>query len=117
MERMVSCCGLICTDCKAYQATQAGDEARLAQVAAEWREEYKNPVFNATNVACDGCVALTKRHCAHWYACGTRKCASEHGAANCGACSEYASCEKIQSFFQYVPSAKVVLDEIHAAKS
>ena len=116
MERMVSCCGLICTDCEAYKATQAGDEAWLERVAAQLREEYKNPSSNAANVACDGCVATTKRHCAHWYACGTRRCAFAHGVANCGLCAEYASCTKIQSFFQYVPAAKTVLDEIHAAK-
>jgi hypothetical protein len=116
MDRIIACCGLICTDCEAYQATQAGDEAWLEQVAAKWREEYQNPSFTAANVACDGCLATDGQLCSHCLVCSTRRCCQEHGVANCGVCAEYETCEDIRGFFQYVPSAKVVLDEVHAAR-
>jgi hypothetical protein len=51
MDRIISFCGLICTDCEAYQATQVKDHDWLERVAAGWREEYKNPAFTAENVA------------------------------------------------------------------
>lgn len=42
MNQMIAYCGLVCTDCAAYKATQANDQAALEKVAAEWREQF-NP--------------------------------------------------------------------------
>lgn len=117
MDRIVSFCGLICTDCTAYQATQANDAEWLERVAAQWREEYKNPNFNAANIACDGCLATARRLCSHCFECRTRACGLAHGVDNCGECPEYETCEEIQSFFKWVPSAKIILDEIFATRS
>jgi hypothetical protein len=117
MDRIVAVCGLLCDQCGAYQATQAGDEAGLEQVAAQWREEYKNPTFTKENVACDGCLAVDGRLCSHCFECSTRACGFSKGLANCGECAEYEACERIQDFFRYVPAAKIVLDEIHAGLS
>jgi hypothetical protein len=114
MDRIISFCGLICTDCEAYQATQAKDEPWLARVAAHWREEYKNPIFTKDNVACDGCLGVEGTHCTHCFTCSTRTCGLARGVANCGECSDYESCDNIQSFFKFVPAAKIVLDEVHA---
>ncbi|MBE0696146.1 MAG: DUF3795 domain-containing protein [Anaerolineaceae bacterium] len=115
MDRIVSVCGLICSDCGAYQATQAGDAEWLERVAAQWREEYKNPKLTAAAIPCDGCLATSGRLCAHCCECRTRACGQEHNVVNCAECSQYETCTEIQGFFQWVPSAKVVLDEIHAA--
>jgi len=41
--------------------------------------------------------------------CEIRACAVAHGVANCGACPEYDTCEKIQGFLAMVPQARVVL--------
>jgi len=40
MNRMIAYCGLVCTDCEAYTATQANDLAALERLAAKAREEY-----------------------------------------------------------------------------
>ncbi len=34
MERILAYCGLVCSECPAYLATQAGDTAALEEVAA-----------------------------------------------------------------------------------
>jgi hypothetical protein len=116
MERIVAYCGLLCDQCEAYQATQAGDEAGLERVAAHWRVEYGNPTFNQDNVACDGCLAVDGKLCSHCFECATRACGLSRGIANCGECLEYESCARIQDFFKFVPSAKTVLDEIYAGR-
>jgi hypothetical protein len=113
MDRIISFCGLICTDCEAYQATQVKDHDWLERVAAGWREEYKNPAFTAENVACDGCLGVEGQHCSHCFECSIRSCGMARGVANCGECPDYESCSRIQDFFKFVPSAKLVLDEVH----
>ncbi len=111
MDRMVAFCGLVCTNCPAYIATQADDRAALEQVAAQWREEYNAPDITVESVICDGCVTDDKRHCGHWYDCDIRACGAERGVANCAHCPDYA-CEKLERFFGFVPTARAVLDGI-----
>lgn len=114
MGRIVAYCGLLCDECEAYQATQAKDGAALEQVAASWREKYQNPGIIGERIWCDGCLGDQGLRCFHCAECATRACGLEHGINNCGECMEYESCDRIQSFFKYVPSARIVLDEIHA---
>jgi len=38
--RIVAYCGIVCSDCEAYRATQSGDREALKRVAAKWRVEY-----------------------------------------------------------------------------
>ena len=116
MERMIAYCGLICTDCGAYQATQAKDMDWLERVAAQWREEFHTDGLTVDTIKCDGCLSSGGQMCSHCFECGYRQCGLERGVANCGECSDYQSCEKIQSFFTHVPDAKKVLDEVYAAK-
>lgn len=103
-------CGLVCTGCPAYIATQADDRAALEQVAAQWREEYSAP-YTVETVTCDGCVADDGRHCGYWYDCKIRACGAARGVANCAHCSDYA-CEKLEGFLGSVPTARAVLDDI-----
>ena len=114
MDRMVSTCGLVCSDCPAYVATQADDRAALEQVAAQWRETYSAPSITADSVICDGCIATTDRHCGHWAECEVRICGAERGVVNCAYCDEYA-CAKLEGFFGFVPDARVVLEEIRSS--
>jgi hypothetical protein len=111
MDRMIAYCGLICTECPAYVATQADDRAALERVAAQWREDYNAPNITAESVVCDGCLSVDGRHCSHCFECDIRACGVGRGVANCGTCADYA-CEKIERFFGFVPDARAVLDEV-----
>jgi hypothetical protein len=112
MQRIVACCGLICSDCEAYIATQAGDQAALEKVAAKWREEYNAPGLTVDDVPCDGCL-VEGRKCSHCAQCDVRACGIERGVANCAHCSEYA-CDKLQRYFGFAPHMQTVLDEVRA---
>jgi len=114
MEHMVAYCGLVCTDCPAYIATQADDHAALERVAAQWREEYNAPEITVESVICDGCLGDAGRKCSHCPECEIRACGVERGVANCAHCPDYA-CEKLESFFGFVPDARTTLDEIQRA--
>ena len=111
MDRIVAYCGLVCTDCPAYIATQANDREALERVAAQWRQEYNAPDITVDSVICSGCVTEDARKCGHWHECEIRACGAARGVANCAHCDDYV-CERLEAFFGFVPDARVVLDEI-----
>ena len=110
MERIIAYCGLVCTECAAYIATQANDQAGLEQVAAKWREEFNAPQLTAESLICDGCVG-DGRHTGNCYECQIRACCVERGLANCAHCTEYV-CEKLEGTLGVAPAARATLDEI-----
>ena len=114
MERMVAFCGLVCTECAGYLATQANDWAELERLAAKARAEYNAPTATAENIQCDGCLSDTGRKCGYCAECEIRACGVARGVANCGRCPDYA-CEKLTAFFGMVPAARGVLDGVRSA--
>jgi len=65
MEKMISFCGLCCTECPVFLATQKNDNNERKKVAKEWSKLY-NIEVKAEDVNCDGCLAETGRlfgHC------------------------------------------------------
>jgi len=111
MERLVARCGLVCTDCPSYIATQADDREQLAAVVEAWRKQYNAPHLTVDAITCDGCLAIEGRHCSHCFQCKIRACAIERGLQNCAACADYA-CEHLEALFAMAPEARAVLDEI-----
>jgi hypothetical protein len=111
MNQITAYCGLVCSDCPAYTATQADDQAALERVAALWRKEYDAPGITVESVICDGCLN-GGRKCSHCAECEIRACGFNHGVLNCAYCHEYP-CQRLESFFEMVPDARITLDEIH----
>ena len=109
-EKMIAYCGLVCTECPAYIATQADDMERLERVAAQWSEEFNAPITTAFCL-CDGCLSDSERLCGHCAECEIRACAIGRGVINCAHCNDYG-CEKITGFFALAPDAKTTLEEI-----
>ena len=112
MDMMVAYCGLVCTECPAYIATQANDQAALERVAAQWRESFNDLGITAQLITCDGCVVDDGYKCAHCFECQIRACATDQGVVNCAHCTDYA-CEKLEGFFGFAPEARALLDGIH----
>jgi hypothetical protein len=111
MDKIIAYCGLVCSDCPAYIATQADDRAALEQVAARWQEEFNTPDLTVESIICDGCLTDEGRKCSHCFECNIRACCMERGVLNCAYCDDYG-CEKIEGFFGFVPDARATLDGI-----
>jgi len=111
MERIISFCGLICSECPAYIATQKDDNAERRKVAEMWSKEF-NAEMSPEDINCDGCIS-DERVFHHCNVCEIRLCGKEKGIANCAFCDAYA-CEKLTGFFEVVPDAKKVLDGIRS---
>ncbi len=113
-DKMIACCGLICTDCPAYQATKANDAAKIAAIAQLWSKEY-NVDVGPDAVWCDGCI-VEGRKCGHCGECEIRACSLSKKLENCGLCVEMDSCAKIRNFFNLAPQTKEVLQNIAAGR-
>lgn len=114
MDKMIAICGLVCTDCPAYTATQANDRTALERVAAQWREQFNAPNITTDSILCDGCLDDVGRKCVHCSECEIRACGKERGVINCAYCDQY-TCEKLEGFFGFSPEARAVLDGIRQA--
>jgi len=116
---MIAYCGLICTDCPAYLATQANDLEALERLAQYTREEFGVEDATAETAQCDGCLADTRRQIGYCSMCEIRACAVGRGVVNCAHCANYvregAVCEKLEGFFSHVVEARSVLDETQAS--
>lgn len=116
MDRIVAYCGIVCSACKGYVATQANDAAALEALAAEARDKHGVADATAESVRCDGCLGEDGRKISFWAQCKIRACGVGHGVANCAHCDDYATCKDLVGFFSYVPEAKATLDAIRAAR-
>ena len=116
METMIAYCGLVCTNCEAYLATQANDRLALERLAARARTEYGMLTATAENGQCDGCLSTSDRKCGYCAECAIRACGVARGAANCAHCPDYA-CEKLIGFFGMAPQARVTLDGLRGGLS
>jgi hypothetical protein len=113
MDTMIAYCGLTCTTCDAYVATQANDLAALERLAKKAREEWGMANATAASTMCDGCLANSERMCAYCYECAVRACGMERGVANCAYCDDYG-CHKLEAFWQMAAEGRATLDSIRA---
>ena len=112
MEKMIAYCGLICTTCPAFLATQQDDDSQRAQVAEMWSKEFGGE-RKPEDINCDGCLSGGERLLNYAAVCEIRRCAQEKGVENCAHCDDYA-CEKLEGFLAEVDEARATLEEIRA---
>jgi hypothetical protein len=113
MNEMISMCGLACHNCPAFLATQSNDDAKRAEVAAQWSKDYGSEI-KPEDINCDGCVSTSERHFNYCQICEIRKCGTEKEVENCGYCTDY-TCDKLDQVFKMAPDAKKRLDGIHSS--
>ena len=109
MGKLMAYCGLVCTDCGAYIATQNNDDEKRQEVAEKWNREY-NHEFKIEDINCDGCTS-GGRVIGYGNICPIRKCARGKNVKNCGWCDEYP-CGGLGELFKARPDAKKALDAI-----
>ncbi len=114
MERIIAYCGLVCSECDGYVATQANDLDALERYARRAREEFGVEDATAETVKCDGCLTDTGRQIGYCATCEIRACGVARGVINCAHCDDYA-CQKLKGFFAQATEARPVLDEIRAS--
>ena len=107
---MIATCGLTCTECPAYTATQNNDAEALAKVAERWSAEF-DAQLTAGDCGRHGCLAEEGPWMPHSVECGIRACGVEKGVETCAECTDCA-CDKLTEFFGFVPDAKTTLGSL-----
>jgi hypothetical protein len=109
-KKLTAVCGLNCSECPAYIATQKNDDALRAETARKWSEAFKSDI-KAADIDCDGCPTDSKRLFSYCSICEIRKCAREKKLATCAPCPQY-SCQKLDTFLAQVPEARATLEKL-----
>ncbi len=55
MDKMIAFCGIVCTECPAFLATQKDDHNERMKVAELWSKEFKAEI-KPEDINCDGCL-------------------------------------------------------------
>jgi hypothetical protein len=96
MAKMIAYCGLICTDCIAYLATQKDDDTERQKVVEKWSSDDYPMTIGDIN--CDGCLAVGKRLIKFCNECEVRACGIERKVENCAHCNDFG-CEKLEKLW------------------
>lgn len=109
MSEMIAYCGLDCSECKAFKATQTGDQEQKKQMAERWTHELKVE-FKPEDIDCHGCKSSV---ISGWCRkiCKIRPCAEERKVKTCAHCPDY-ECGKLKEFLTNEPVAKENLQKI-----
>jgi hypothetical protein len=110
MGKMIAYCGLVCTDCEAFKATQQNDDNLRKQVVEKWTKEYGH-AMKPSDINCVGCIPATGVHVGHCFMCRIRQCGQAKKVRNCGWCADYP-CVKMEDFFKMAPQVKETLDAV-----
>ncbi len=113
-EKMIAFCGIGCSECPTFLATQKNDDKMREETAKKWSEMFHAEIKPA-DINCDGCVSQSSRLFSYCGMCEIRKCGKEKKVKNCAYCDEYP-CEKLSNFLKNAPEAKATLDEIRKKK-
>ena len=114
MEKMISYCGLVCSDCGAYLATKNNDNTLRKKQAEEWSKQFGAP-FKPEDINCYGCTSDGKMTFNYCQVCEIRNCGKAKKVKNCAYCPDY-TCEKLDKFFAQAPLAKANLEAIRKCK-
>jgi len=93
MKKTIAYCGIICSECPAFLATQKNDDNERKKVAEMWSKQF-NAEFKPEDINCDGCLSESERLFNYCRVCEIRKCGQEKGVKNCAYCDDYA-CETL----------------------
>lgn len=110
MEKMVAFCGIVCSQCPGFLATQKDSDEERREVAESWSKMFDTEI-KPEDINCDGCLSSSGRLIDYCAVCEIRRCALEKAVENCAHCDEYA-CETLSNWFESVPDAKATLEEI-----
>jgi hypothetical protein len=93
-DKIIGFCGIACSDCRAFIATERDDARLKKEVAEAW--STKEEVLEAEDISCDGCLATGRKFGG---TCEVRRCGYDRGVENCAYCREFP-CGRLTMFWE-----------------
>ena len=106
---MIACCGLNCSKCDAYLATQENNNDKREETARKWSKMYRANIKSA-QINCDGCKSDGMKFF-HCNACEIRQCCLSKNVDNCAVCESYI-CDTLATFIKLAPEAGKALEKL-----
>ena len=104
MKDTIGYCGLDCETCDAYLATIRDDQALREKTAKLWAALNNAPIL-PEHINCEGCRAEGMKTVYCESLCEIRQCAREKGAATCGDCPDWETCQTLAPVLSGYPDA------------
>jgi hypothetical protein len=114
MEKMIAYCGVDCSECLAYIATQTDNNDLRKEQAKTWSQQLDTEI-SAEDINCDGCLS-NGRHVSYCSMCNIKQCCREQNVENCGRCKNYI-CEQLENAFKFMTEVFDMGDEPAAKKN
>jgi hypothetical protein len=106
---MIAYCGLDCSDCEAYIATQEDNDGKRKDTAQKWSKMYRTEI-KPEQINCKGCKSdKTRFH--HCEVCEIRRCCLAKSVDNCALCENYI-CDTLAGFIKLAPEAGIALEKL-----
>ncbi|MFH0998367.1 MAG: DUF3795 domain-containing protein [Pseudomonadota bacterium] len=115
MQQMIAYCGLVCSSCPTFLATQNDDDIARKKTAALYSEKF-GLNFKPEEINCDGCLSVGGKLIGYCQSCEIRKCARAKSIGNCAACEEQP-CEILIKFHEFSQDAKISFDALVSRSS
>lgn len=110
MSKIVAYCGLVCSSCPTFFATQNDDDDARKKIAAFYSGKF-GFTLKPEDINCDGCLAEPEKQIGYCRICKIRKCCREKGLDNCAICDDQP-CEKLKALHDLSNSAKVCFENL-----
>ena len=110
MEKMIAYCGLVCSRCPTFLATQKDDDDARAKTAAFYAQKF-GFTLKPEEINCDGCLSEGGKLIGYCQSCEIRKCCRAKALDNCAQCAEQP-CEKLIKFHEFSPDAKASFEAL-----
>ncbi len=105
---MIAYCGLVCSQCPTFLATQADNDAARERTAASYAQKF-GLRLKKEEINCDGCRSEGGRLIGYCRVCEIRRCGRDRGLEHCGLCPDQP-CEKLARFHEFSPEAKAAFE-------
>jgi hypothetical protein len=108
---MIAYCGLNCSNCDAYRATQEDNDDKRIETARKWSKMYQADI-TPDQINCDGCNSGGVKFF-HCNMCDIRQCCISNNVENCAACENYI-CDILAGFIKLAPEAGRALEKLRS---
>ena len=112
MSEMIAYCGLVCSKCPTFIATQNDDDEAREKTVALYAQKF-GMNLQKEDINCDGCLSGDGRKIGYCQVCEIRQCCLEKGLKHCVICSEQP-CAKMLRFHEFSPEAKASIEALKA---